>query len=128
MLRSIEKASRLSRDLLQFSRQDSGAALKRIDLAEDTRDALSVVRQLTPKAVTLSTGYSLSPMNGAEFLQIARPLNPEIRLALVAERRDPDLEWYQNNGMIDAILERDSLERELPALMEDLANETEGGK
>lgn len=306
MLRSIEKASRLSRDLLQFSRQDSGAALKRIDLAEDTRDALSIVRQLTPKAVALSAdvteeplpvsgregimqhilmnlcknafhamehterkeltialrksadgkagelrvrdtgcgipedakerifepfyttkgsrqgtglglsviqnimtslkgsidirdgadggtefvlsfpletenvtrkppvwkiaavdeernlpsmrealarypryrvetcrhpatalaelqknadwcdmilaGYVLPSMNGVEFLQIARRLNPQIRLALVAERRNPDLEWYQTRGMIDAILERESLERELPALMEDLAN------
>ena len=306
MLRSIEKASRLSRDLLQFSRQDSGAALKRIDLAEDTRDALSIVRQLTPKAVTLSAdvteeplpvlgregimqhilmnlcknafhamehterkemtitlrrsadgksgelrvrdtgcgipedarerifepfyttkgsrhgtglglsviqnimtslkgsiaiengvdggtefvlsfpletesatrkppvrkivavdeernlpamrealaqypryrveacrhpatalaelqknvgwcdmilaGYSLPSMNGVEFLQIARRINPEIRLVLVAERRDPDLEWYQNNAMIDAILERDNLERELPALLEDFTS------
>lgn len=61
------------------------------------------------------------------WLRTARRLNPEIRLALVAERRDPDLEWHQNNGMIDAILERDNLELELSALMKDLANETEGG-
>ena len=39
-----------------------GAALKRIDLAEDTRDALSMVRQLTPKAVTLSAEVTEEPL------------------------------------------------------------------
>ena len=56
--------------------------------------------------ITWRTGKYLQ--NGAEFFRIARRLNPEIRLVPVAERRKPDLEWYQNSGMTGAIPERDS--------------------
>lgn len=309
MLRSIEKASRLSRSLLHFSRQDTGAALQRMDLAADTREAVSVVRQLTPRQVAFSAdvaeeplpvlgrdgmmqhilmnlcknafhamehterkelrinlrrsddgasaelnvrdtgcgipaearerifepfyttkgsrhgtglglsvvqnvmtsvggtieirdnpdggtefalsfpletepvrqrkpllriaaveegqnlsrvrnalaqypkyhaeffshpgaalselqrdagwcdfmmaGYVLPSMNGVEFLEIVRRLNPDIHLVLIAERRDPDLEWYQKHGIIDSILERDSLEQELAVLLREL--DEEGG-
>lgn len=55
MLGSIETAKNLSRSLLDYSRQNTGAVLKPMNLTEDTKEALTVVKQLTPRAVKLIT-------------------------------------------------------------------------
>ena len=51
MLRSVEQAATLSRDLLDFSRMDTGGEHKPINLTEEVREALLVVRQLIPKKI-----------------------------------------------------------------------------
>lgn len=53
LLKSAEQAARLSRRLLDFSRQDLGGALAVLDLSGEVRRALGVIRQLCPKDVAL---------------------------------------------------------------------------
>lgn len=46
---AVNRASKLSHDLLAFARQDSGSKLRLLDIAEETRAASEVVRQLCPR-------------------------------------------------------------------------------
>ena len=61
--------------------------------------------------------YRLTRMNGIEFLEIVRRLNPEIRLVLTAESLDADLEWYLNNRIVDRIVLRQDIAKELSKVM-----------
>ncbi|MBQ9152600.1 MAG: hypothetical protein IJ130_02155 [Solobacterium sp.] len=56
IMNSTERAADLSRQLLDFSRQDSGAKLQKMNLRIETEEAVSIVRQLAPAAVTVNTG------------------------------------------------------------------------
>lgn len=56
IMNSTERAADLSRQLLDFSRQDSGAKLQKMNLRTETEEAVSIVRQLAPAAVTVNTG------------------------------------------------------------------------
>lgn len=60
--------------------------------------------------------YTLDTMNGIEFLEIARRLNPDICLILASESDDADLQWYVNNRIIDRIIMKDKLLAELDKL------------
>lgn len=60
--------------------------------------------------------YTLDTMNGIEFLEIARKLNPDICLILASESDDADLQWYVNNRIIDRIIKKDKLLAELDKL------------
>ncbi|MBP3241554.1 MAG: response regulator transcription factor [Oribacterium sp.] len=57
--------------------------------------------------------YTLDTMNGIEFLEIARKLNPDICLVLASESDDADLQWYVKNKIIDRIIMKDKLLSEL---------------
>lgn len=57
--------------------------------------------------------YTLDSMNGIEFLEIARKLNPDICLVLASESDDADLQWYVKNRIIDRIIMKDKLLSEL---------------
>ena len=56
IMNSTERAADLSRQLLDFSRQDSGAKLQKMNLRIETEEAVSIVRQLAPAVVTVNTG------------------------------------------------------------------------
>lgn len=55
ILDSAGQAAGLSRKLLDFSRHDSAAALTTLCLTEDVRQALDIIRRLTPEKITLRT-------------------------------------------------------------------------
>lgn len=59
------------------------------------------------------SAYTLKQMNGIDFLETVRRLNPAIRTVLCSESLDADLQWYVNNQIIDRIVLRDQLESEL---------------
>lgn len=53
--KSVDQASNLSKELLAFSRQDTGVRLEPLNFTEEVRKAVSIVRQLAPAAITLKT-------------------------------------------------------------------------
>ncbi len=50
---SVDKASNLSRELLAFSRQDTGVRLELLNFTEEVENAVSLVQQLAPSAITV---------------------------------------------------------------------------
>ncbi|ETP72817.1 histidine kinase [Lachnospiraceae bacterium JC7] len=64
----------------------------------------------------LVVSYTLDSMNGIEFLEIVRRLNPDICLILASGSDDADLQWYVNNRIIDRIIMKDKLLSELDKL------------
>lgn len=63
------------------------------------------------------TDYSMPSMNGLEFAEIVRKLNPEIRLLLMSGMEDARFEWYLKNAFIDAFILKSDLSRRLPELL-----------
>ena len=61
MLRSVDQAARLSRDLLDFSRMDAGGRMVLLDLTRETEEAVSVVRQLVPARIGFCADVSSEP-------------------------------------------------------------------
>lgn len=55
---SVNRASKLSHDLLAFARQDAGSRLKILDISEELRSSAEVLKQLCPKAVSMETELS----------------------------------------------------------------------
>lgn len=58
---AVDKASNLSRELLAFSRQDTGVRLELLNFTEEVEHAVSVVRQLAPAAITVKTELTKNP-------------------------------------------------------------------
>ncbi len=50
---SVDKAANLSRELLAFSRQDTGVRLEILNFTEEVENAVSIVQQLAPSAITV---------------------------------------------------------------------------
>lgn len=48
---SLDQAKQLSTDLLSFARQDTGAKLTYIDLRDETKKAVKIVKRLTPQKI-----------------------------------------------------------------------------
>lgn len=61
MLKSVDQAAKLSRDLLDFSRMDTGGKQKPINLSEEAEEAVSIVRRLVPAKITLHEDISEQP-------------------------------------------------------------------
>ena len=61
MLKSVEQAAKLSRELLDFSRMDAGTKAAPIDLTAETKDAVSVVRQLAPAKISFAADITEQP-------------------------------------------------------------------
>lgn len=59
---AVDKASNLSRELLAFSRQDTGVRLELLNFTEEVEHAVSVVRQLAPAAITVKTELTKEPL------------------------------------------------------------------
>ena len=62
--------------------------------------------------------FQLPAMSGIDLAEIIRRQNPEIRLIVLVETMDPDLGWYQNNGIIDRFIIRDELDGEMKILFQ----------
>ena len=60
--KSVDQASNLSKELLAFSRQDTGVRLEPLNFTEEVGNAVSIVRQLAPAAITLKTEITEEPM------------------------------------------------------------------
>ena len=60
-MRSVEKAADLSRELLDFSRQDSGGKLDLIDLREETVESAAMVEKLAPSKISVYTDIMKDP-------------------------------------------------------------------
>ena len=61
MLKSVDSAAKLSRELLDFSRMDAGAKAAPIDLTQETKEAVSVVRQLAPAKIEFTSELTDQP-------------------------------------------------------------------
>ena len=61
MLKSVNQAAKLSRELLDFSRMDAGAKTAPIDLTQETKEAVSIVRQLAPAKIAFIAELSDKP-------------------------------------------------------------------
>ena len=60
--KSVDQASNLSKELLAFSRQDTGVRLEALNFTEEVGNAVSIVRQLAPAAITLKTEITEEPL------------------------------------------------------------------
>lgn len=60
--KSVDQASNLSKELLAFSRQDTGVRLEPLNFTEEVGNAVSIVRQLAPAAITLKTEIAKKPL------------------------------------------------------------------
>ena len=61
MLKSVDQAAKLSRDLLDFSRMDAGGRMTVLNLTREAQEAVSIVRQLAPARISFSADLSDSP-------------------------------------------------------------------
>ena len=61
MMKSVDQAARLSRDLLDFSRMDAGGILQSLNLSEEVAEAVSIIRQLVPKAIHFEVEADTQP-------------------------------------------------------------------
>lgn len=59
---AVDKASNLSKELLAFSRQDTGVRLELLNLTEEVESAVSIVRQLAPSAINVKTEVTQEPL------------------------------------------------------------------
>lgn len=50
------------------------------------------------------TDYSMPSMNGLEFAEIVRKLNPDIQLILMSGMEDSRFDWYLKNSFIDQFI------------------------
>ena len=55
MTHSVDRAAALSKELLAFSRQDTGVRLQRLNFTEEVQTALTVIGQLAPAKITVET-------------------------------------------------------------------------
>ncbi len=63
IMKSTDRAAKLSRELLDFSRQDSGADLRPLNLRKETEEAAAVIQSLTPQKISLSVNIMQEDMN-----------------------------------------------------------------
>lgn len=59
---AVDKASNLSKELLAFSRQDTGVRLELIDFTKEVQNAVTIIKQLTPSAIILKTEITKEPL------------------------------------------------------------------
>ena len=59
---AVDKASNLSKELLAFSRQDTGVRLELLNFTEEVESAVSIVRQLAPSAINVKTEVTQEPL------------------------------------------------------------------
>lgn len=59
---AVDKASNLSKELLAFSRQDTGVRLELLNFTEEVERAVSIVRQLAPSAINVKTEVTQEPL------------------------------------------------------------------
>ena len=52
------------------------------------------------------TDYTMPMMNGLEFAGILRSLGYTGKILLISGNLDKDVEWYLDNGIVDAVLEK----------------------
>ncbi len=50
------------------------------------------------------TDYSMPSINGLEFAELVRKLNPNIRLVLMSGKEDEKFHWYLKNGFLDGFI------------------------
>lgn len=98
--------------------RNSETLRKSMDISFTTEEMQLLSRlQKDPKFCDiLVASYTLDSMNGIEFLEIVRRLNPSVCLILATGSVDADLQWYVNNRIIDRIIMKNKLLEELDKL------------
>lgn len=98
--------------------RNSETIRKSMDISFTTEEMHLLSRlQKDPKFCDiLVASYTLDSMNGIEFLEIVRRLNPSVCLILATGSVDADLQWYVNNRIIDRIIMKNKLLEELDKL------------
>lgn len=81
--------------------------------------ALSVIQNKKNICDILFVDYAMPPMNGLEFAEVVRKLNPDITIVLMSGMKDPRFEWYLKNEWIDRFILKSELMKELPELFKD---------
>lgn len=104
-----------------LSRTVKGTPGHEIGYLTDEMTFLSRLQKDPSCCDTVIAGYTLRHMNGIELHEIIRRLNPGIQLILVSDGADTDLQWYLNNRIIDRIIPRSDLEKELMRMTGDQA-------
>lgn len=66
------------------------------------------------------TDYDMPAMDGLEFCQLVRKLNPQIQLILMSGVDDVNVEWYLKNQFIDHFIAKTDISRELLPLISTL--------
>ncbi len=59
------------------------------------------------------TDYDMPSMNGLEFAELVRKLDPEIRLILMSGAQQESFDWYLKNGIIDEFIVKSALAERL---------------
>ncbi len=79
--------------------------------------ALSRLQENHQLCDAILTDYSMPSMNGLEFAEIVRKLNPKIRLFLMSGMEDARFEWYLKNSFIDEFILKSELSQRLSELL-----------
>lgn len=79
---------------------------------------LSRLQQQKDFCDAILTDYAMPSMNGLEFAQVVRKLDPGIRLVLVSGAEDVRFEWYLKNKFVDAFVLKEDLSRKLPEALQ----------
>ena len=79
---------------------------------------LSRLQQQKDFCDAILTDYAMPSMNGLEFAQVVRKLDPGIRLVLMSGAEDVRFEWYLKNKFVDAFVLKEDLSRKLPEALQ----------
>lgn len=78
---------------------------------------LSHLQQQKEFCDAILTDYAMPSMNGLEFAQLVRKLNPEIHLFLMSGAEDVRFEWYLKNKFIHEFILKPELSRRLGEIL-----------
>ena len=76
-------------------------------------EALAEIKNDLNRWNVIVTDYTMPMMNGLEFAGILRSLGFTGTILLISGNLDKDVEWYQDNGIVDAVLEKPVTIKEL---------------
>lgn len=78
---------------------------------------LSKIQNQKDYCDVILTDYSMPSMNGLEFAEIVRKLNPDIQLILMSGMTDSRFDWYLKNSFIDQFILKYDLADQLAGML-----------
>ncbi len=78
---------------------------------------LSKIQNQKDYCDVIVTDYSMLSMNGLEFSEIVRKLNPDIQLILMSGMEDSRFDWYLKNSFIDQFILKHDLASQLAEIL-----------
>lgn len=80
--------------------------------------ALGEIKKHMDQWDLILTDYTMPVMNGLEFSGILRSLGYRGRIFLVSGNLSQDVQWYQDNGIIDGFLEKPVILSEIEKVLQ----------